>query len=137
MKILLIDDDAMVRYAVQILLMEFGYEVSIAADGRQGMAMFRQEQPDLVITDLIMPEQEGIETIRLMKRERPAVKILAMSGGGRIANTDLLVLARHMGADETLAKPFETEDLLGCLARMAGNRTPVEPAPSSASVAAD
>ena len=115
MKILVIDDDHMVRYTLSKILRNSGYEVVTAADGERGMTAFHAEKPDVVITDLIMPEQEGIETILQIKRARPEVRIIAISGGGRIANTDVLQAARGLGADEILAKPFEAEELLSRL----------------------
>ena len=75
--------------------------------------MFRSEKPDLVVTDIIMPEKEGIETIRDIRGEVPDAKIIAISGGGRIGNTDFLQIARKMGAIDALPKPFDPDDLLG------------------------
>ena len=111
-KVLVIDDDHMVRYTLSKILRHAGYEVLTAADGQRGMTAFNSERPEIVVTDLIMPEQEGIETILQMRRARPEVKIIAISGGGRIANTDVLQLARSLGADDIIAKPFEAEELL-------------------------
>ena len=71
MKILVIDDDYLVRYTLARILQSQGYEVVTAADGESGMTLFRSAAPDLVITDIIMPEQEGIETIRQRRRELP------------------------------------------------------------------
>jgi CheY-like chemotaxis protein len=117
--ILVIDDDAMVRHALTKLLEGKGYEVQSAPEGRQGLQAFRKRRADLVITDIIMPEMEGIETImelRVLSRDCP---IIAMSGGGRFGKPDFLGVAIHLGANATLSKPFETEELLqtvaGCL----------------------
>jgi DNA-binding response OmpR family regulator len=119
-KILVIDDDVMVRHTISKILRHGGYEVVLAEDGVRGMAAFRKERPDLVITDIIMPEQEGIATISQIKREVHDAKIIAVSGGGRIGNADFLSMARKLGASDILAKPFLPEDLLGrvksCLA---------------------
>jgi YesN/AraC family two-component response regulator len=82
------------------------------------MVVLRTEHPDVVITDNIMPEQEGIDTIIQIQRERPGVKIIAISGGGRIRNIDFLEMAQSLGADDVLAKPFEVDDLLSCLIRL-------------------
>src|ERR1700730_8470490 len=117
MKILVIDDDHLVRYALSKILLSAGYEVVTASDGRRGMVVLRAEHPDVVITDIIMPEQEGIDTIIQIRRERPGVKIIAISGGGRIRNIDFLEMAQSLGADEVLAKPFEAEELLSRLVR--------------------
>ena len=118
MKILVIDDDHLVRYALSKILSSNGYEVVTASDGRRGMVVLREEHPDVVITDIIMPEQEGIDTIIQIQRERPGVKIIAISGGGRIRNIDFLDMAQSLGANEVLAKPFEVDELLSCLIRL-------------------
>jgi DNA-binding response OmpR family regulator len=112
MKILVIDDDYFVRYTLARVLRGNDYEVVTAADGEQGMIMFRRTAPDLVITDIIMPNQEGIETIRLMRRERPDAKIIAISGGGRIGNLNVLEIAQKLGADDVIHKPFDAAELL-------------------------
>ena len=112
-KILVIEDNAIVRNTVSRILQSAGYQVVTANDGVQGFETFRKEQPDLVISDIIMPEQEGIGTIRQILAEKPSAKIIAISGGGRIGNTDFLQIARKMGAVDALAKPFDPEDLLG------------------------
>jgi DNA-binding response OmpR family regulator len=76
------------------------------------MAAFRSEQPNLVITDIIMPDQEGIQTITEMCKAKPDAKIIAISGGGRIGNTDFLQIARHLGAMDIIPKPFDPDVLL-------------------------
>jgi CheY-like chemotaxis protein len=111
-KILVIEDNPIVRSTVGRILQAGGYEVISANDGLQGVAAFRKEQPDVVVTDIIMPEQEGIETIRQILTDRPNAKIIAISGGGRIGNTDFLQIARKAGATEVLPKPFDPDDLL-------------------------
>ena len=112
MKILVIDDDYFVRYTLARILRGNGYDVVTAADGEQGMSVFRSAAPDLVITDIIMPNQEGIETIRHMRRERPDARIIAISGGGRIGTLDVLEIAQKLGADEVMHKPFDAAQLL-------------------------
>jgi two-component system, chemotaxis family, chemotaxis protein CheY len=111
-KVLVIDDDALVRRALSRLLEDEGYGVLMAEDGRQGVALFLREQPDIVITDLIMPEQQGIDTIAEMLRARPGAKIIAMSGSGRIGSRDLLETAQVFGAADVVMKPFEPDDLI-------------------------
>jgi DNA-binding response OmpR family regulator len=118
MKILVIDDDHMVRYALSRILQRSGYDVVTASDGKRGMELVREELPDMVITDIIMPEQEGIETIGLLRHQYPQMKIIAISGGGRIRNVDFLEMARSLGADDVISKPFEAEELLGRLRRV-------------------
>jgi DNA-binding response OmpR family regulator len=111
MKILVIDDDDQVRGLVSKILVGDGHEVIVAAGGAEGVSLFRSEQPQIVITDIIMPDQEGIETILTLRREQPQVKIIAISGGGQIGETDVLRMAQLLGADEVIAKPFRPEDL--------------------------
>jgi DNA-binding response OmpR family regulator len=119
-KILLIDDDPLVRRTIERILQKNGYQVYLAADGLEGLRTFRTLQPDLVITDLIMPVKEGLDTIRLLRTWSPEAKIIAISGGGRVANADLLLEAAVLGASMVIAKPFEPDELLvkvsNCLA---------------------
>jgi CheY-like chemotaxis protein len=111
-KILVIDDDFIVRRTIIRLLEDGGYKVLSAENGLRGMAMFRSERPDLVITDIIMPEQEGIQTITEMRKAKPDAKIIVISGSGRIGNIDFLRIAQHLGASDAIAKPFDPDDLL-------------------------
>ncbi len=111
-KILVIDDDVIVRETIAQILEERGHQVLSAEDGKRGVAAFRTGRPDLVITDIIMPEQEGIQTITQIRGLAPDAKIIAISGGGRIGNTDFLKIARHLGANDVIAKPFDPDDLV-------------------------
>jgi DNA-binding NtrC family response regulator len=111
-KILVIDDDVIVRETLVQILEDRGYAVITAEDGKRGVAAFRRDKPALVITDIIMPEQEGIQTITELRRLDPAVRIIAISGGGRIGNTDFLKIAQHLGAADVVAKPFDPDDLV-------------------------
>jgi CheY-like chemotaxis protein len=117
MRILVIDDDRVVRETLTRLIEAQGHQVFAAADGAFGTAIFRIEAPDLVLTDMVMPRQEGIETIRLMRRERPDAKIIAMSGDVPDAKFDLLAIAQQLGADASLRKPVRPADLLALLDR--------------------
>ena len=112
MKILVIDDDASVRYTLARILGRAGYAVVMADDGEHGLAMFHKERPDLVISDLIMPHRDGIDTIAQIRRESPAMKIIAISGGSRTMNADGLATALEIGASDVVVKPFTPEDLL-------------------------
>jgi DNA-binding response OmpR family regulator len=116
-KILVIDDEPMIRHLITRILERAGYAVMCASNGAQGLIRFRRDRPSLVITDLIMPEREGIETIRYMLRERPDIPIVAISGGIRTGTVDFLVMARELGASDILRKPFEPIDLLTCVGR--------------------
>jgi DNA-binding response OmpR family regulator len=119
-KILVIDDDDLVRKTIARILRSKDHEVLTAEDGRSGIRVFRAEQPDLVITDLIMPEQEGIETIREICRMAPDTKIMAISGGARFGNVDFLGMAAQLGASEILSKPFDPAALLAGIGRLLG-----------------
>ena len=111
-RILVIDDDAEIRQVLQHILERAGYEVRDAADGRQGLECVRAEPIDLVVTDIIMPEKEGIETIRELQADCPDVKIIAISGGGRVSPYDYLEMAQKFGAVKTFEKPFEWDELI-------------------------
>jgi DNA-binding NtrC family response regulator len=112
-RILIIDDDDQFRGMLKKILEKAGYNnIEEANDGRTGMKLFRQRPFDLVITDIIMPDKEGIETIVELKSEYPPVKIIAMSGGGRIGPQNYLEMAKRLGASRTLAKPFKYSDFL-------------------------
>ena len=126
MKILLIDDDKLVLYTLSRIFRDTGDTVFTAENGAKGMVLFRQERPDVVITDIVMPEQEGLETIVQMRREIPATKIIAISGGLRQGDYDVLSMAAKLGADDVIAKPFEPEELLTRLMRL-GIAKPPQP----------
>ena len=110
-RILLIEDDDQFRRMLRTVLEREGHVVEEAHNGRQGVAHCRTAPADLVITNIIMPEQEGLETIRILQQEFPAVKIIAISGGGQRGNMDFLAVARLLGAWRTLRKPFEMREL--------------------------
>jgi CheY-like chemotaxis protein len=114
-KILIIDDEKPVREALEAVAAAAGHVTRSAADGRQGMAEFISFQPDLVITDMLMPEKEGIETIADLRKLRPTLPILAISGGGRVGNLSFLKMAERFGATRTLAKPFSASVLMAVL----------------------
>jgi CheY-like chemotaxis protein len=113
--ILLVDDDDHFRTMLRITLQRLGYTVSEADNGSKAINMYRQEPYDAVFMDLIMPEKEGIETIAEIRRERPDAKIIAMSGGGRMNANDILSVAKAMGANQALAKPFSNESMMRAL----------------------
>lgn len=120
--ILIIDDDATVRATVRKILERAGHEVRDAGDGDRGLTIFREEDVDLVITDIIMPEKEGIETIQELRETDPDLPILAISGGGRADPSEPLTDARLLGADETLAKPFDVDELRKTVERLLEGR---------------
>ena len=93
------------------ILERAGHNVRVAADGDMGISLYRAEPADLVITDLIMPEKEGIETIQELREDFPEVRILAVSGGGMVDPNGPLSDAELFGADASLAKPFSVDEL--------------------------
>src|SRR5215831_6229232 len=111
-RVLVIDDDRVFTTLVAEALAAAGHRVDVAADGRQGLVAVRTTRFDAVVTDIIMPDQEGIETIRLIRRSEPELPILAMSGGGLRLSIDLLQMARAIGADDTIPKPFLPSELV-------------------------
>ena len=110
--ILVIDDDEIIRELLRAILEREGYLVFEAPDGGEGLKQFTETPTDLVITDLIMPGKEGIETIRDLRRKFQDVKIIAVSGGGRIGPDCYLKMAKGVGALRTLSKPFDRKVLL-------------------------
>lgn len=117
-RILLIEDDAVLLRSLATQLTQAGSTVAVAQDGRVGLEKFKEFQPDLVITDIIMPEREGIETIVAIKAIRPDTRILAISGGGRVGAAEFLKLALSLGADAALAKPFRSGELVARAAEL-------------------
>jgi DNA-binding response OmpR family regulator len=110
-EILVIDDDRTVRDAIKLMLEKRGHRIHTAADGSRGLLCMEQRRIDLVITDVLMPGQEGIETIRDLRRSSK-VPILAISGGGQTGFRDALDAARLLGANDTLPKPFLMNELV-------------------------
>lgn len=110
-RILLIDDDDSLRTMLRLTLSHFGHIVIEASNGKVGLELFAHANADLVITDIVMPEKEGIEVLMELRKEEPPVKIIAMSGGGRVGATDYLRIATQLGAAKVLTKPFSNEAL--------------------------
>ncbi len=117
-RILIIDDDDIIRRMLRLMLTKAGYDVLDAADGKEGIELFRENNVDLVITDLIMPEKEGLEMIMELKTDFPDVKIIAMSGGAQMGPEGYLQLADALGAQQTLKKPIARQELLGAIAEI-------------------
>jgi DNA-binding response OmpR family regulator len=113
--VLVIDDDIHIRELLNIMLEGEGHSVQLAEDGMVGLKMMDENIFDLIITDIVMPNQEGIETILKIKSISPDTKILAISGGGRIGSTNYLTLAENFGVDKTLSKPFYHKEFIQCI----------------------
>jgi CheY-like chemotaxis protein len=114
-RILVIDDEELARITLRKILVGAGHVVVEAENGDEGLTAQRESPCDLVITDMIMPVKEGVETISDLKQEFPNVRIIAMSGGGRTRNLNYLEIAKVVGGDKILAKPFSVTELLDCV----------------------
>src|SRR5207247_2579368 len=121
-RILVMDDDGMLRGAIRIALEAAGYEVLEAADGHAGLRLQREQGADLVLVDIFMPERDGLEVIRALRAEHPQPTIVAMSGGGRTGQIEVLEAAAALGASRTLVKPFEPRQLLKVIRELLGER---------------
>jgi len=110
-KVLVIDDDPDMRRLINRTLTNSGHQVVEAVDGRDGMRKFQAEAPRVVITDIIMPEQEGVQTIMALRAAGSTIGIIAISGGGFGAADMYLQMARGLGADAVLPKPFRPDEL--------------------------
>ena len=120
-QILVIDDDEQIRSMLCAILEREGYEVEVAADGEQGLNLFRKNPADLVITDILMPEKEGIETVRELREEFPDAKIIAISGGGSLAHPEIyLELCKKFGALRTFQKPVDRRELVSSVREIIG-----------------
>ena len=111
-RILVIDDDDLVLEMLYESLTREGYDVLQASNGEQGLRLYREEPVDLIITDLIMPEKEGIETIIELRKDFPDMKIIAISGGGYIGTKDYFQMAKILGVQRTFTKPVAIKQLL-------------------------
>ncbi len=122
-RILVVDDEEQIRRILRTTLERAGHEVDTAADGNEAVAAYDPARHDLVITDIVMPEKEGIATIQELHQANPDVKIIAISGGGRISPEEYLDWARRFGVHRTFTKPIDRDDLLRTVAELAGAPT--------------
>jgi CheY-like chemotaxis protein len=117
MRVLIVDDDDNVRAAARNMLKAAGTEVAEATNGVEAIRLLRGQGADVVLCDLYMPNRDGFEVIRELRRDFPDVKVVAMSGGGFTDTADMLSAARHLGATAILNKPFKQADALAALER--------------------
>lgn len=111
-RILIVDDEQDIRDIARLLLESAGYMVLCAEDGRTALKLIEDERVDLVVTDMLMPEMDGVELINELRRRRPNQRIMAISGGGRAPKESYLQIAHLCGAQGVLAKPFNRDQLL-------------------------
>lgn len=122
-RVLLIDDDAALLSLMAMAFTAAGYSVETADNGLKGLRMVDGYEPHLVVTDIVMPELEGIGAILQIRRKPSPPKIIAISGAGPGGRRDYLSWARHLGADEVLAKPFRSSQLVSLAGRLIGNNS--------------
>ena len=123
-RILVIDDDVQVRGAARRILERAGHTVEDVGNGDAGLRAHRERPADLIITDIFMPERDGIETVRELRRESPQVKIIVISGGDRTQTMDLRKDAELLGAARSLRKPFELSELVRAVDELLGESRP-------------
>lgn len=124
-RILVVDDDGALRTLLVHALEDAGYSVRSAEDGDEAETYLRDGSFDLVVTDLVMPHRDGLETIHLVKHLRPDTKIIAMSGGGLHITGNYLAAALAFGADEALSKPFRLRTFLGVVSGLLAGKAHV------------
>lgn len=128
-RLLLIDDDPALLSLLRRTLERAGYEVVTAPNGREGLQRLTTGPFDLLITDIVMPEMEGLELILKLRQSHPALRIIAISGGGQLRPASYLNLARLSGAMTVLAKPFELEELLAAVQKLLNSEPPTGTSP--------
>ena len=117
-KVLIIDNDPLVCETLKFAAESAGHTVVIARNGHEGLRAFSASQADIVVTDILMPEKEGMETIVDLRRLNPDVPILAISGAAPTGNISFLKIAQKLGANRTLSKPFAMEDFVAAIAEL-------------------
>lgn len=120
-KIYVFDDELSILLMIKKMLEKAGHEVEIALNGREGMELFQKNVPDLLITDIIMPEKEGLETIFALRGKYPNLKIIAISGGGRISPDGYLPGAKLLGANMVFQKPLDQKEFLQAVSLLLNN----------------
>ncbi len=114
-KILVIEDDEIMNSMILQMLAKAGFEAMGARDGKRGLSLHEVEIFDLIITDIVMPEKEGLETIMAIRKTNKTIPIIAISGGGKISPDQYLKLAQQLGADYSFQKPFDKGPFLSAI----------------------
>jgi DNA-binding response OmpR family regulator len=117
-RILVIEDDIELAFSLREVLIEEGFEVDVANNGKEGIRLQSAEPYNLIITDIIMPEEDGLEVIMWVRKTFPETKLIAVSGGGYFDSRDYLLMAKELGASLVLCKPFEINSLLAGIKRL-------------------
>ena len=123
-RILIIDDDRELAQTISELLLDEGFAVETACNGRDGIRLQNANPYDLIITDIVMPEEDGLEVIMWVRKTHPNTKLIAISGGGYFDSCDYLLMAKELGAKLVLVKPFEIKSLLSGVRRLLGIEKP-------------
>ena len=111
-RIIVIDDEPYILLMLKKMLEKEGFEVEMATNGIEGSELYEKEPADLIITDIVMPEKEGLETIMDLRIKNPELKIIAISGGGRVDSREYLKSTQLLGADRTFQKPFKKDEII-------------------------
>lgn len=122
-KILIIDDDPSILTMLNRMLEKAGYEVDIASNGSEGLEKIESSPPDLLVTDIVMPEKEGLELILYLRRKNPGLKIVAISGGGRFNYEGYLTSAKLLGADLIFQKPLVHKEFIQAISDLISSKT--------------
>lgn len=123
-KVLVVEDDALVASTIELMLAKAGYEVVIAKDGFEALAIFDHVRPDAILPDMMLPSVVGLEVIEAVRSRAPGLPIIAMSGSGRTQMYDVLRNALQAGANAVIRKPFEKRELLRLLPSPVAGRAP-------------
>ncbi|MCD6201173.1 MAG: response regulator [Bacteroidales bacterium] len=111
-RIIVIDDEPYILLMLKKMLEKEGYEVDMATNGVEGIELYHKNGANLIITDIVMPEKEGLETIMNLKGENPDLKVIAISGGGRVDSREYLHSAQLLGAEKIFPKPFKKDEIV-------------------------
>ena len=118
--ILIVDDDPLIRLALREALGSEGHRITEAPDGRAALIYYRQRHPDLIITNIVMPEVDGLEVIKALRRDFPDAKVIALSGYDEKDANGYLELAREYGAAHMFRKPFDRDQMVEVVREMLG-----------------
>ena len=119
-KIIVIDDEPYILLLLKKMLEKEGHQVDMATNGVEGIDLYHKNGADLIITDIVMPEKEGLETIINLKSENPSLKVIAISGGGRVDSREYLHSAQLLGAERIFQKPFKKDEIVKAVSDLLG-----------------